>query len=116
VVNDVDPAGNLVAHNLRDGGAHGLLELGAARAGGFLLGEQKLHHLRRARQAAGVGRQNAAGAALHRQKPRTTSVTCSTLGGNAKQCPTSLRHSWKSADSRKSLVWFSSVSHCTNRR
>ena len=46
----------------------------------------------------------------------TVSRTCSTSGGEAKQWPTSLRHSWKSAEPRKSTVWFSTVSHLTNSR
>jgi len=37
----------------------------------------------------------------------SVSRTCSTSGGEAKQWPTSLRHSWKSAEPRKSTVWFS---------
>ena len=36
---------------------------------------------------------------------------CSTSGGAAKYWPTSPRHSAKSSETRKSTVWFSSVSH-----
>ena len=50
------------------------------------------------------------------QKPFTLWRTCSTSGGDAKQWPTSLRHSWKSAEPRKSTVWFSVVCHLTNSR
>ena len=56
------------------------------------------------------------GPPLRVQNPRTTCVTCSTSGGEAKQWPTSLRHSWKSAEPRKSTVWFSTVSQATNSR
>src|SRR5207244_3334107 len=61
---------------------------------------------------------NRAGAAVTHgaQNPFTACCVCSTSGGCAKQWPTSLRHSWKSAEPRKSTVWFSTVSHCTNRR
>ena len=51
-----------------------------------------------------------------RSKAGTVSRTCSTSGGEAKQWPASLRHSWKSAEPRKSTVWFSTVSHLTNSR
>ena len=44
------------------------------------------------------------------QNPLTRLSTCSTSGGVAKQWPTSLRHSAKSAEARKSTTWFSTVS------
>jgi hypothetical protein len=37
-------------------------------------------------------------------------VKCSTVGAAAKYGPTMARQSWNAADSRKSTVWFSSVS------
>ena len=45
--------------------AHRGVELGLARAGIFLLGKQEFDHLGGARQAAGMGRENPVGAALH---------------------------------------------------
>src|SRR5665213_33408 len=45
------------------------------------------------------------------QNPLNTVVTCSTAGGLSKQSPTSARHFWKSAEPRKSTLWFSTVSH-----
>ena len=67
------------------------------------------------RRMAGKGRAGGRGLRAA-QNPFTTSCTCSTSGGEAKQWPTSLRHSWKSGEPRKSTVWFSTVAHPTNSR
>ncbi len=61
-------------------------------------------------------RQCGAGAGLTIKIRARPDCTCSTSGGVAKQWPTSLRHSWKSAEPRKSTVWFSTVSQPTNSR
>lgn len=39
----------------------------------------------------------------------TATSECTTSGAFAKNGPTSLRHSWKSSDSRKSTIWSSTV-------
>ena len=56
VIDDVEAAFNLFLDDQRDGFAHSGHQLGVARTGCLVLGEQQLHDLRRARQAAGVGR------------------------------------------------------------
>ena len=117
VIDDVDTAFDLLAGDVLDGFAHRRIQLGLVPAVLLLLGEQEFDDLGGARQAAGVGGENAVDAAFHvvssqcfasvfvlDQKAWTVSVTCSTSGGEAKQCPTSLRHSWKSAEPRKSTV------------
>ena len=55
VIDDVETAFNLLAHHRGHGFAHGRLQLGAARARLLPFGQQQLHHLGGARQAAGVG-------------------------------------------------------------
>ena len=61
VIDDVDAAFDLLAHDLRHGLAHRGLQFGAPRAGLLLFGEQQFDHLGGARQAAGVGREDAVG-------------------------------------------------------
>ncbi len=65
VIDDVDAAFDLLPHNMGHRIAHCGGELGLALAGGFLLGQQKFYHLGGARQAAGVGGENAICAAFH---------------------------------------------------
>ena len=65
VIDDVEPAGHLLLDDLGDGAAHRVLELGRLGSRMLLLVEQKLHHLRRPRQAAGMGGEQSLRAALH---------------------------------------------------
>ena len=60
VVDDIDAALDLFVYNVRDCVAHGALQFCTVRARVLLFGQQQLHHFRRARQAAGVGCENAA--------------------------------------------------------
>lgn len=65
VIDDVEAAIDLLAHHMRHRFAYRGGQFGAARARLCLLGRQQLDHLGRARQTAGVGGENAVGAALH---------------------------------------------------
>ena len=73
VIDDVEAAFDLLAHDAGDCVAHRGLQFGLACAGFLFLGEQKLDDLGGARQAAGVSGENAVGTALHlriRASPR----------------------------------------------
>ena len=65
VVDDIDAAFDLFLDHMRDRLAHRGGEFLFARAGIFLLGEQFIDHLGGARQAAGMGGENAIAAAFH---------------------------------------------------
>ena len=65
VIDDIEPAGNLLRYDLGDGAAHRVLELGRLGARMLLLMQQQLHHIGRPRQAAGMGREYSLRAALH---------------------------------------------------
>ena len=55
IIDDVEPAFDLPAHDAGNGLTHGCLQLGTVRAGVFLFGDQLLYDFRRAWQAAGMG-------------------------------------------------------------
>ncbi len=65
VIDDIEAAFDLLADDIADGFAHGGLQFGAACAGLLLLGQQQLHDLGGARQAAGVGGEDTVRAAFH---------------------------------------------------
>ncbi len=65
VIDDVEAAFDLAAHDAGDRLAHRRLQFGAARTRLLLLGQQLFDHLGGARQAAGVGGEDAVGAAMH---------------------------------------------------
>ena len=59
VIDDVETALHLFGHDVLDCLANGLLQFATAHTWVLVLSEQKLHDFRRARQAAGVGGQDA---------------------------------------------------------
>src|SRR5262249_19621669 len=65
VIDHVEPAGDLPGNDVGDRAANRRLELGRLGSGLFLLVQHELHHLRGARQAAGMGGEDALCAALH---------------------------------------------------
>jgi hypothetical protein len=65
VIDDVEPAGDLLGNDVADRAPNGRLELGRLGSGIVLLVQHELHHRRRPRQAAGMGGEDALDAALH---------------------------------------------------
>ena len=65
VIDDVDAGLDLLRHDMRDRLLHRCGELGLALAGLVLLGEQKLDDFGCARQAAGMGGEDARGRTFH---------------------------------------------------
>ena len=65
VIDDVEPARNLLLDDPADGAAHRVLELGCVGSGLLLLMQKKLHHLRGPRQASGMRGEQSLRAVLH---------------------------------------------------
>jgi len=65
VIDDVEPAGDLLGNDVGDRAPNRRLEFGRFGSGIVLLLQHELHHLRGPRQAPGMGGENALDAALH---------------------------------------------------